>query len=47
MQIPSRCSIADDVRWGVGTLFAVIVCIPLVPLVLALAIADKARSMIR
>lgn len=47
MQTPSSCSTVERVSRGFGTLFAVIVCIPLVPLVLAIAIADRVRSMIR
>ena len=32
MQIPSRCPIADDLRWGVATLAAVALCLTVVPL---------------
>ena len=32
MQIPSRCSVADDLRWGVATLVAVALCVCVAPL---------------
>ena len=33
MQIPSRCSVADDLRWGAATLVALALCAVVAPLV--------------
>ncbi len=32
MRIPSRCSLADDLRWGVATLAALALCVVVAPL---------------
>ena len=32
MQIPTRCPLADDLRWGAAAMIAATVCLALVPL---------------
>lgn len=41
MQIPSKCSLADDLRWGVATLVALALCAVVVPLLPVAYIAGR------
>lgn len=44
MQIPSSCSWHDDVAWGVATVLAVLLILPLIPIVVAAgAVSEIAR----
>lgn len=41
MQIPSECSVAEDLSWGVTALVAVALLIPLLPMCAVAITADR------
>lgn len=41
MQIPSSCSLHDDVVWGVAMVLAVLLILPLVPIVVMASVVSE------
>lgn len=44
MQIPSECTVAEDLSWGLSVLMAVALLLPLLPVYTLAILADRVRG---
>lgn len=46
MQIPSECSVVEDLSWGAATLVAVALLVPLLPTCAVITVVSRVRGVL-